>query len=698
MKRLKERLFSRKGMKKAELFLGVLIVLAFLLQPCVAVLTPNYIANNQAGKPLNSPGVNGHGNTLAYGDFLYLNDTTWTPGSVGETIVSWKWNLTNHSNPADSVVINDRNASFGPFVKGGNLYHLNLTVTASDNQEYSPDDMVYYVEDHREFLSVDYEAVPAYNDRTQNPNGTITFRDLSYSVLDPAIYSTEWWWKWTNINTGVSKTLSGVDHFTEIMTDTDFMVNLTVNNSQGNMVSVTGFTKIPPDDVYPIANFSVIPMSGVAPLEIGITDQALSMVNYTVSDVPLSYNYTVWNETGENVFGKEFTTKNVNVTLPDPGTYLIIQNVTNSFGVSGEYTISDIVVSLPDGPIANFSASVREGLAPLNVTLIDQSTGVKPFTYKWEIGNSTWTSQSKTDDNPQFNLTYSGKYWVNLTITDKNGRHGFLNKTDYITVGPQKYPLAAFTAVPNKGPYPLKVSFIDQSVINPDLFSSSGEKGEYLWDFGDGNQSTSKNPTHVYYEPKEYTVRLFVTNMGNMVWSDPKMINVTTDSEYPDLTLNASFISVPQFGNPPLTVTFVDTSRKNEPVTYDWDFDDGSPHANLPNVTHVFYRPDVYEVILKTKGTLTGRESEYKQYIRVEEMKASFTSSTIGSVNVPIQFTNTSHGFPTRWAWEFGDGIASREENPVHTYKRAGIYSVNFTAANDFTSDKIFMEDHITII
>ena len=121
MKRLKERLFSRKGMKKAELFLGVLIVLAFLLQPCVAVLTPNYIANNQAGKPLNSPGVNGHGNTLAYGDFLYLNDTTWTPGSVGETIVSWKWNLTNHSNPADSVVINDRNASFGPFVKGGNI-------------------------------------------------------------------------------------------------------------------------------------------------------------------------------------------------------------------------------------------------------------------------------------------------------------------------------------------------------------------------------------------------------------------------------------------------------------------------------------------------------------------------------------------------------------------------------------------------
>jgi PKD repeat protein len=652
---------------------------------------------------LNSPGVNGHGNTLAYGDFLYLNDTTWTPGSVGEGINKWKWTLTPSDPVYPPIIIekvygidSDQNASFGPFPITNDVtdtYILNLTVTDDTySVDYSPDDMVYLVSDHREFLSVDYEAVPAYNDRTQNPNGTITFRDLSYSVLDPAIYSTEWWWKWTNINTGVSKTLSGVDHFTEIMTDTDFMVNLTVNNSQGNMVSVTGFTKIPPDDVYPIANFSVIPMSGVAPLEIGITDQALSMVNYTVSDVPLSYNYTVWNETGENVFGKEFTTKNVNVTLPDPGTYLIIQNVTNSFGVSGEYTISDIVVSLPDGPIANFSASVREGLAPLNVTLIDQSTGVKPFTYKWEIGNSTWTSQSKTDDNPQFNLTYSGKYWVNLTITDKNGRHGFLNKTDYITVGRQKYPIAAFTAVPNKGPYPLKVSFIDQSVINPDLFSSSGEKGEYLWDFGDGNQSTSKNPTHVYYEPKEYTVRLFVTNMGNMVWSDPKMINVTTDSEYPDLTLNASFISVPQFGNPPLTVTFVDTSRKNEPVTYEWDFDDGSPIETIPNVTHVFGTPRLvpiqnqhYNVTLKIVGLDSGRTSEYRQLITVQPFNADFSEEVVSGTK--MRFTDNSSGFPTQWFWLFGDGFTSRDQNPEHDYLSSGTYSVTLHAWNELRKD-----------
>ncbi|HOJ97336.1 MAG TPA: hypothetical protein PK024_10940, partial [Methanospirillum sp.] len=327
MKRKKENLYSQKGIKKAEIFLGVLLVLALLLQPCLAVLSPNYTAKNQAGRPLNSPGVSSFGTTLAYEDFLFLNDTTWVPESYGETILDWRWSLTNLSNFTDFTINNDQNATFGPFVADGNSYRLNLTVYASDGSQYSPTEMVYQVSDNRNFISVDYDAVPAYDDRTPtNPNGTITFRDLSYSYLDPMVKTTEWWWKWTDLSTGISKTLSGQDHFTEDMSDTDFMVNLTVNNSLGNLVSITDITSIPPDKVYPIANFSVIPKSGVAPLEIGITDQALSMVNYTVSDVPLSYNYTILNNTGVNVFGKEFKTKNLNVMLPDPGVYRVIQN------------------------------------------------------------------------------------------------------------------------------------------------------------------------------------------------------------------------------------------------------------------------------------------------------------------------------------------------------------------------------------
>jgi PKD repeat protein len=696
MKRIKEMFLSRKETKRAEIILGVLLTLALLLQPCLAVLTPNYIAMTQVGRPLDSPGVCGLGDTLAYGDFLFLNDTTWTPGSVGETIASWKWNLTNLSDPTDSVVKNERNVSFGPFIKDGNSYLLNLTVTASDANKYSPTDMVYQVSDNRVFVSANYSTVPAYDNRTLlNPNGTITFWDESYSILDPMSYISDWWWRWTDLTTGVTKTLSGQDHFTEDMTDTEIMVNLTVRTSQGNLVSVTDITPIPPDDVYPIANFSVIPKSCVAPLEIGITDQALSMVNYTVSDVPLSYNYTIWNAADVNVFGTEFTTKNLNVTLPDPGVYHVIQNVTNSFGVSDEYTVGDIVVALPDGPIVNFSASVREGLAPLNVTLIDQTTGVKPFTYRWIIGNGTWASQPKTNDNPQFNLTYSGKYWVNLTVTDKNGRFNTLKRDDFITVGPQKYPIAAFTAVPMKGTYPLNVSFIDQSVLDPDLLAT-GVPVRYHWTFDDGGEEFIKNPTHIFTKKGDYNVTLYVSHgdLPGSVQSTSKYINVYEPSDS-----GINFTWVQEYGKTAYSAVLIPLG-----ITADWTVNwivekDGvpyypvdplafTPRYDLPEtgvytVTMTASRPDGYTTGAKTQQMEIFPNVPPSPEITMESPFDSGKYWAYAFAGDSIQFwSNASNSMEDSWYWDFGDTYTSNLRSPVHSYNAPGLYTVTLKASN----------------
>ncbi|HJO28686.1 MAG TPA: polymorphic toxin-type HINT domain-containing protein [Candidatus Poseidoniia archaeon] len=50
---------------------------------------------------------------------------------------------------------------------------------------------------------------------------------------------------------------------------------------------------------------------------------------------------------------------------------------------------------------------------------------------------------------------------------------------------------------------PLTVQFTD---------SSTGDNLEYLWTFGDGNTSTSQNPTHEYAVAGDYTVTLRTTN------------------------------------------------------------------------------------------------------------------------------------------------------------------------------------------
>jgi PKD repeat protein len=50
--------------------------------------------------------------------------------------------------------------------------------------------------------------------------------------------------------------------------------------------------------------------------------------------------------------------------------------------------------------------------------------------------------------------------------------------------------------------------------------------------------------------------------------------------------------------------------------------------------------------------------------------------ATSGLPPLEVDFTNTSPGDPTTFAWDFGDGNTSTEENPTHTYTDPGRYSV----------------------
>ena len=62
---------------------------------------------------------------------------------------------------------------------------------------------------------------------------------------------------------------------------------------------------------------------------------------------------------------------------------------------------------------------------------------------------------------------------------------------------------------------------------------------------------------------------------------------------------------------------------------------------------------------------------------------ASFSASpTSGSPPLTVQLTDSSSGAPTAWAWNFGNGETSAEQNPSVTYTTAGTYAVSLTASN----------------
>ena len=81
----------------------------------------------------------------------------------------------------------------------------------------------------------------------------------------------------------------------------------------------------------------------------------------------------------------------------------------------------------------------------------------------------------------------------------------------------------SFTAFPIEGQVPLTVQFND---------TSTGNVTSWLWDFGDGNISTSQNPIHTYYEIGNYSVTLNASNTYEysvFAWTD--YITVTGEGE-----------------------------------------------------------------------------------------------------------------------------------------------------------------------
>jgi PKD repeat protein len=58
------------------------------------------------------------------------------------------------------------------------------------------------------------------------------------------------------------------------------------------------------------------------------------------------------------------------------------------------------------------------------------------------------------------------------------------------------------------------------------------------------------------------------------------------------------------------------------------------------------------------------------------EVKASFEYRILGDT---IYFTDKSYNGPVVWLWNFGDGMGSTSQNPTHTYKASGTYTVSLT-------------------
>jgi len=79
-------------------------------------------------------------------------------------------------------------------------------------------------------------------------------------------------------------------------------------------------------------------------------------------------------------------------------------------------------------PVADFSANITAGSAPLAVTFSDTSTNA-PASWNWSFGDGSFS----TAKNPVKTYEYAGNFTVNLTAANTGGRTT-KTRLDYITV------------------------------------------------------------------------------------------------------------------------------------------------------------------------------------------------------------------------------------------------------------------------
>jgi len=179
-----------------------------------------------------------------------------------------------------------------------------------------------------------------------------------------------------------------------------------------------------------------------------------------------------------------------------------------------------VPVSIPQPPIlpvANFSANMISGYAPLAVQFTDYSQNV--VSRSWDIDNDGIVDST----NESFVYVYQnpGNYTANLTVINENGTN---STTIQIMVEEFKVqPIANFSANPTSGNVPLSVQFTD-------LSQNTTSRN---WNFGDGATSTDQSPSHTYNTAGTYTATLTATN-ENGTSSKSTSITVTEQSSSDD--------------------------------------------------------------------------------------------------------------------------------------------------------------------
>ncbi|MDQ3072537.1 MAG: PKD domain-containing protein [Bacteroidota bacterium] len=332
-------------------------------------------------------------------------------------------------------------------------------------------------------------------------------------------------------------------------------------------------------------------------------------------------------------------------------------------GCSDTFIRRDYIEIFP--PWAQFKI-IQPVCSPDSVTLSDTSIGATSVF--WKLGDGD-TSSKRIITKKYAPGTYRIILYAYNII--RNCTDTFFRDL----VVPQKL-VFDFTQDNTSGCVPLGVQF-DVSVSNPSNYT-------WLWDFGDGTSSTTVEPYHIFSKKGIFDVSLTATSADSCTRTVLKKKLISGSGADVKMTVS------PVDGCLPLRVTLVDSSVADKPIIKrEWDMGNGDIIVPTSGTTIYTYtkapvnQNEGYEITLRITDSL-GCTVGASQRVYPSMPKPVFsyrlaeTCSTMTYQFTPL--TNDTIGRkPLTYLWDFGDGNASTDEQPMHTYNVKGKYKVVFS-------------------
>lgn len=134
-----------------------------------------------------------------------------------------------------------------------------------------------------------------------------------------------------------------------------------------------------------------------------------------------------------------------------------------------------------------------------------------------------------------------------------------------------------------------------------------------------------------------------------------------------------------------LQVQFTNASQAGEGAiaSYAWNFGDGNNSTDA-SPQHTYQNAGNYTVQLSVTDA-NGKTDSVTGQVQVSTAAPPVADFDVSGTGLVKQFTEMSQmgaGAISAYAWDFGDGNSSNQQNPEHTYTSAGTYTVELTVTD----------------